>query len=120
MVDSRAEDTVYTEQLYDGGWPDAPHRTLHNRNYEEWDAAGRPPPGQRPGEGTSIGRQVAVTGNEYSVQRYAIGMILPTFEGQLDYAPMWAGLSVTDVNDVKPAADIVRDLVRETEAALGR
>lgn len=120
VVDSRAEDTVYTEQLYDGGWPDAPHRTLRNRNYEEWDAAGRPPPGQRPGEGTSIGRQVAVTGNEYSVQRYAIGMILPTFEGQLDYAPMWAGLSVTDVNDVKPAADIVRDLVRETEAALGR
>jgi hypothetical protein len=31
---------------------------------------------------------------------------------------MWAGLSVDAVRDVKPAGDIVRDLVRETEAAL--
>jgi hypothetical protein len=31
---------------------------------------------------------------------------------------MWAGLSVDTINDVKPAGDIVRDLVRETEVAL--
>jgi hypothetical protein len=31
---------------------------------------------------------------------------------------MWAGLSVDTVNDVKPAGEIVRDLVRETEDAL--
>jgi hypothetical protein len=31
---------------------------------------------------------------------------------------MWAGLSVDAVNDLKPAREIVRDLVRETEEAL--
>jgi nitronate monooxygenase len=117
VVEARGEDTVYTEDLYDIGWPDAPHRTLRNRNYEEWDAAGRPPPGRRPGEGTSIGTQVSVTGDEVPLQRYAVGMVQPTFEGQIEYAPMWAGTSVTDVNDIKPAAEIVADLVRETEAA---
>jgi hypothetical protein len=33
-------------------------------------------------------------------------------------APMWAGESCGVVNDAKPAGDIVRDLVREAEAAL--
>jgi hypothetical protein len=31
---------------------------------------------------------------------------------------MWAGTSVSSINDIKPAAQIVRDLVRESEAAL--
>jgi hypothetical protein len=35
VVESRAEDTVYTPDLYDVGWPDAPHRRLRNRTYEE-------------------------------------------------------------------------------------
>jgi NAD(P)H-dependent flavin oxidoreductase YrpB (nitropropane dioxygenase family) len=55
IVSSVAADTVYTADLYDVWWPDAPHRTLRNRNFEEWHAAGRPPPGTRPGEGTFIG-----------------------------------------------------------------
>jgi NAD(P)H-dependent flavin oxidoreductase YrpB (nitropropane dioxygenase family) len=32
--------------------------------------------------------------------------------------PHWAGTSASTVNDIKPAAEIVRALVRETEAAL--
>ena len=55
IVAATAEDTVYTEDLYDVGWPGAPHRSLRNRTFAEWDAAGRPAPGERPGEGTSIG-----------------------------------------------------------------
>ncbi len=31
---------------------------------------------------------------------------------------MWAGVSVSVITEVKPAGDIVRDLVREAEAAL--
>src|SRR5207248_5417997 len=39
IVDATAEDTVYNE-LYDVWWPKAPHRTLRNKTFEEWVAAG--------------------------------------------------------------------------------
>lgn len=39
-------------------------------------------------------------------------------EGDVEYAPMWAGESCGVVNDVKPAGEIVRDIVRDAEAAL--
>ena len=38
----------------------------------------------------------------------------------VDDAPLWAGESCTVVNDIKPAAQIVRDLVAGAEAALGQ
>ncbi len=43
-------------------------------------------------------------------------MVSPDFEGDVEYAPLWAGESCIVVNDIKPAAEIVRDLVRETGA----
>ena len=42
-------------ELYDVWWPGAPGRTLRNKTLEEWEAAGCPPSGRRPGEGTLIG-----------------------------------------------------------------
>jgi nitronate monooxygenase len=38
--------------------------------------------------------------------------------GDIEYAPLWAGESCSVVNDIKPAAEIVRDLVRDAEAEL--
>lgn len=116
IVDSRAQDTFYGEP-FDVWWPDAPHRILRNKTFEEWDAAGRPSSGARPGEGTAIGLNRRPWG-DYSWPRYAPGMVTPDFDGDPDYAPMWAGDSCSVVNDIKPAAVIVRDLVRETETAL--
>ena len=118
IVSSTAADTVYTEDLYDVWWPDAPHRALRNRTFDEWDAAGRPPSGTRPGEGTSIGRRRVQSGQIVDWPRYATGMATPDFEGELDYAPLWAGESCAVVNDIKPAGEIVRELVRNAEAAL--
>jgi nitronate monooxygenase/enoyl-[acyl-carrier protein] reductase II len=116
VVESSAEDTFYGE-LFDVWWPDAPHRVLRNKTFEEWDAAGRPPAGERPGEGVPIGRQHRPW-RDYEWPRYATGMMTPEFEGDPEYAPMWAGESCSVVNDVKPAGVIVRDLVRDAEAAL--
>jgi len=117
IVDSRAEDTVYNT-LYDVGWPNAPHRTLRNKTIQEWEAAGRPPSGSRPGEGTSIGRRRLSNGELVDWPRYAIGTVPPDFDGDWEYAPLWAGESCSDVNDIKPAGEIVRDLVRDANAAL--
>jgi NAD(P)H-dependent flavin oxidoreductase YrpB (nitropropane dioxygenase family) len=119
IVESSAADTFLSE-LYDVWWPDAPHRTLPNKTFEEWDAAGRPPPGKRPGEGTPIGTRLSSWGERQPWPRYATGMLTPDFEGDFEYAPFWAGESCSVVNEIKPAAAIVQDLVRDAEAALAQ
>ena len=50
--------------------------------------------------------------------RYAVGVATADFDGDIEYAPLWAGQSCSVVNDLKPAATIVRDLVRDAEAAI--
>lgn len=117
VVEARAEDTVLNE-LYDVWWPHAPARTLRNKTLAEWEAAGCPPSGERPGEGVPIGTLSTSGGGAIDWPRYAgAGTPKPDFDGDLDYAPLWAGESVSVVNDILPAGDIVRRLVREAEAA---
>lgn len=111
IVEATAADTVYTEDLYDVYWPNAPHRTLRNRTFATWESAGRPPSGQRPGEGESIGRRTNSAGKVVEWPRYATGVVTSDFDGDVDDAPLWAGESVSVVNDVKPAAQIVAELV---------
>jgi NAD(P)H-dependent flavin oxidoreductase YrpB (nitropropane dioxygenase family) len=117
ILQASADDTVY-HRLYDLWWPDAPHRTLHNKTVQEWEAAGRPPPGQRPGEGSPIGTFRAASGERVPWPRYAVGVATADFDGDIEYAPLWAGESCSVVNDLKPAAMIVRDLVRDARTAL--
>ena len=120
IVQSVAKDTVYTEDLYDISWPGAPTRTLRNRTFHEWDAAGRPRPGHRPGEGTCVGVMRLPSGVTFELPRYGgAGSPLVGFEGDFDYPAMWAGESVEVVNDVLPAAEIVRRLAEDAAAALG-
>lgn len=117
VVEGTAEDTVYGD-LYDKWWPGAPHRTLRNRTFDEWEAAGRPPPGRRPGEDALIGQRGLVSGGVQDWPRYAVGIMTPSFQGEIERVPMATGESCSVVNDIKPAAVIVRDLVREAQAAL--
>lgn len=116
LVESRADDTFYGE-LFDLWWPNAPHRALKGKTYEEWNAAGRPSPGSRPGEGEIIGT-FRRPSSDLAWPRYASGMLTPDFEGEPEYAPMWAGTSVGAIDEIKPAAAIVEELVAEAEAAL--
>ena len=111
-----ASDTVLTDDLFDVGFPDAPHRTLRSTTFEQWDRAGRPASGQRPDEQIPIGRLGAPTHAE--VARYAPFMATSTFDGDVEAAPLWAGESVDSVNVPQPAATIVERLARETDAAL--
>lgn len=113
VVKSKAEDTVYTS-LFDIGWPEAPHRVLRNKAVTEWEAAGRPPSGQRPGEGTVIGADVR-SGTTADVVRYTGFILPPRFKGDIEYAALFAGESCGLVNEIKPATQIVQDIVREGE-----
>ena len=119
VVASSAGDTFYGD-LFDVGWPDSPHRVLRkNKTFEEWDAAGLPPPGNRPGEGAAIGT-IRQPWGEYQLLRYEARMLTPDFDGDAEYAPMWAGESCAVVNHIRPASAIVRDLVREAKEALAQ
>jgi len=118
VVDATAEDTVYARELFDVGWPDAPHRILRNRTVREWEAAGQPRPGARPGEGSVIGTTTRADGTTVDVVRYSATMPTDSFNGDVDLAALWCGESAALVNDIKPAGDIVRDVAREADAIL--
>jgi NAD(P)H-dependent flavin oxidoreductase YrpB (nitropropane dioxygenase family) len=119
LVESSAADTFYSEFLFDVGWPDVPHRALKTRGYEDWVAAGTPPSGERPGEGTTMGVYNGVNG-PVDVPRWASFMLTPLFEGDVELGPMWAGESVALVNDVLPAGEIVRRIAREADETIAR
>lgn len=106
LIAARETDTGYYGNLFDGGWPDAPHRTLQNATTQAWDAAGRPDPGQRPGEGEII----ASAPGKGDFDRYAC--ITPNAEttGDIKALSMWCGQGVSMVRKVQPAAEIVREI----------
>jgi nitronate monooxygenase len=116
LVEATAADTVLNG-LYDLWWTGAPARTLRNKTLAEWEAAGCPPSGQRPGEGTSIGTRTISTGESIDWPRYAgAGTPGPDFDGDIEYAPLWAGESVSAIDDILPAGDIVARLARDADA----
>ena len=96
LLACEGRDTVLTE-LFDVGWP-APHRVLRNSTYERWQAAGRPPSGQRPAEGEDVAA---------GVPRYAINMPLAGTDGDVEAMAMYAGQGVGTIDTVEPAAAIV-------------
>jgi nitronate monooxygenase len=106
-------DTEWTT-LFDGGWEDAPHRTLRTPTFAAWDAAGRPARGRRPGEGDVL----ATLPDGTPVVRYSEIPPLPGMTGDTSTLVHYAGQSAGLVRRVQPAADIVRELADEAARAL--
>jgi hypothetical protein len=59
-----------------------------------------------------------VGGTMTDVPRYFVGNPMIGFEGDLEYTALYTGESCSLVNDIKPAAAIVRDVIAEAEAVL--
>jgi nitronate monooxygenase len=115
IVAASETDTVYTE-LFDLGWPAAPHRVLRNSTYDRWDSAGRAPSGRRPGEGEEVARQPGGAG----LLRYSFDSPQLGASGDIEATCLYAGQSAGLVRDVLPAAALVRRVVAEAETALAR
>ncbi len=113
-----AEDTVYTE-LFNVGW-DAPHRVLRNGAFAKWEAAGRPADGARPDEGAVIGSAPRGGGTDKLIKYAANSYPTVGFDGDIEDAVLYAGKSCTLISDVRPAAEIVRELMRQAEATVDR
>jgi nitronate monooxygenase len=118
IVQSHAQDTVLTE-LFDVGYPAAPHRVLRNHALDGWELAGRPASGQRPGEGDVIGSMPS-GGVDVNIPRYSAYIPEPGVTADLEHMALYAGESCELVNDIKPAAQIVRELMLEAKEALRR
>ena len=118
IVNAKAEDTLHTF-LFDVGWPDAAHRVLRNSAVEEWEAAGSPASGQRPGEGSTVG-SMPMAGTTIDVPRYGIFPPMPGFQGDAELTALYAGESCSLIHDIKPAGQIVHDIVAEAEGILAR
>jgi len=110
-----AETDTYYGTLFDVGWPDGPHRVLRNETVAAWERAGRPPSGQRPGEG----EEIALT-PEGGLVRYGDVTPQPDAAGDIDNLSLWAGQGVGLVGRLQPAAEIVREIVAEAGPALRR
>ena len=113
LVASRETDTVYTD-LFDLTWPHAPHRVLRNSTYERWLEAGRPPSGQRPGEGEAVAHRP----DGEPLARYSDIGPKPGDSGDIEATCLYAGQSAGLVRDIVPAGILVRRIVAEAEAAL--
>jgi NAD(P)H-dependent flavin oxidoreductase YrpB (nitropropane dioxygenase family) len=107
LIDADETDALWFADLFDGGWPSAPHRALRNATIDAWEAAGRPAAGSRPGEGD----QVATRPNGSEIPRYASATPVEGLEGDIDAMSLWAGQSVALARRVQPAAEIVAELV---------
>jgi len=107
---------VVETTLFDGGWPDSPHRVLRNSTLARWEAAGRPPSGSRPNEGERIG----TFPDGRPMLRYNVATPWQSMDGDWEAGPLYAGTSAALVRRVEPVADIVARIVREAEAALAQ
>ena len=116
LLQATENDTIFLQDLFDVGWPNAPHRTLRSKTVKEWEAAGRPPTGLRPGEG-----QVIATSKAWGpIVRYQTYAPFADTEGDIDALPFWAGQGVGLLKKVQPAGEIVREIASEAESILQR
>jgi nitronate monooxygenase len=118
ILAAEAEETVHTE-LYDIGWPKAPHRVLRTKVVDEWERAGRPETGKRPGEGKSIGKMTR--GGmfvEVPMVKYSVMAPTTSFEGDIEELAFYAGMSVSLVREKLPAGEIVRRIAAEAREVI--
>jgi nitronate monooxygenase len=107
LIAASETDAEWYPDLYAVGWPDSPHRAIHNSTAEMWEAAGRPPLGSRPGEGEVI----AHFASGEPIVRYAPAPPLVGTTGEIEALSLWAGQSVALAKQTQPAAEIVAELV---------
>lgn len=106
LIAAAETDPEWYANLYEVGWPDAPHRALRNSTAQAWETAGRPPPGGRPGEGDEI----AHLASGEPIVRYSSALALAGTTGDVGALSLWAGQSVALAKRTQPAAEIVAEL----------
>jgi len=115
VLAANEEQTVRTT-LFGNGWPNAYHRTLRTPFVEEWLPEEQRGSEQRPDEPV-IG-EVTLGGARMPLRRF--GGIPPARDatGEIDSMDFLAGQCVGLVREIKPAGEIVREVVEEAARVL--
>jgi len=115
ITEAKFSDLVETT-LFDGGWPDSPHRVIRNSTLTRWEQAGRPAPGARPGEGERIG----TLPDGSPMLRYNVSAPWASMEADWEAGPHYAGASAALVHKVEPIATILSRIEADAETSLRR
>jgi NAD(P)H-dependent flavin oxidoreductase YrpB (nitropropane dioxygenase family) len=107
LMGAAETDAQWYANLYEVGWPDAPHRALRNSTAAMWEAAGRPPLARRPG----VGDVIANYGSGEPILRYSTAAPTLGTTGDVEACSLWAGQSVALARQPQSAAEIVAELV---------
>jgi nitronate monooxygenase len=110
VVAATEEDTVRTT-LFGRGWPNAPHRTLRTPFVEQW--LGDEKRGSEERTDEPVIGQITLGGMRMPLQRF--GGIPPArdAEGDIESMSLLAGQSAGLVHDIRPAAEVIRDIVAQ-------
>ncbi|XGI84147.1 NAD(P)H-dependent flavin oxidoreductase [Halorutilales archaeon Cl-col2-1] len=101
-------ETVYTT-LFDRGWEGVPHRVIENQTVSE---------AKHTEDKPSESEVIAVTDDERRIRRYEDALGVPGMEGNLEELPLYAGQSSGLIDEVKPAKEVITDLVDGATKAL--
>ncbi|MGA9669113.1 MAG: nitronate monooxygenase [Terracidiphilus sp.] len=115
IIEAAETDTVHTT-LFNGGWENAPHRVLRNHTYDKWRLAGSPSTGNRPGEHEIVSRTLG--GSE--IPRYHSDAPTTEVEGHPEEQALYAGQGAGVIRECKGAAEIMANLIQESETAIRR
>lgn len=113
IFQARETDTVYST-LFDGGWPNAPHRVIENSTVADWKSAGSPRAGQRPAEGSVV----AQFADGRLIHLYDDTIPLPGMTGEVERLALYAGQSVGLVKELKSAGAIVQEIAEDARRAI--
>ncbi len=108
LIEAGEEDTVHTI-LFGHGWPNAPVRTIKTPFVEEW--LGNEEQGQQSRPDEPLVGHTTIAGRQMPVLRF---MGIPpnaNSTGDIELRSLLAGQSVGQIHDIKPAKEIVLELV---------
>jgi NAD(P)H-dependent flavin oxidoreductase YrpB (nitropropane dioxygenase family) len=108
ILAAQEEDTVLTT-LFGHGWPNAPHRTLRTPFVEQWLSEESRGSEQRTDE-PCVG-ETKIGGHSVPVLRFMGFPPTPDATGDIDSMSFLAGQGVGLVKEIKPAAEVVRELM---------
>lgn len=115
VVGARESDIART-RIFGPEWPDAPMRVIRNRVVRDWEGNdGKTPP--QPDPPVSIGTTM-LGGQEYRMPKFAAVLPTPETTGDFEEMCLAAGESAGLVHEVKPAGEIVREMMGEAEEIL--
>jgi NAD(P)H-dependent flavin oxidoreductase YrpB (nitropropane dioxygenase family) len=112
VVKASAFETAKTK-IFGPEWPDEPIRVLRNRVVDEWAGKDYTTAPQT----TMIGKTV-LGGHEYAMPKFSAALPTPDTTGDFEEMCMPAGESAGLVHAIKPAGEIVREIMDEAAKAI--